>query len=141
MTAIQTVGVIGAGTMGNGIAQTFAVAGFPVVMQDLSQPALDRARATIAGSLDRLVKKDRLTAEAATAALARIVTTTTLDLMSDRDLVIEAIVERLEVKTTVIRQLDAICRPDAVLASNTSSISLTQLAAASAHPGRWPWAI
>lgn len=87
------------------------------------------------------MKKDRLTAEAATAALDRIVTTTSLDLMSDRDLVIEAIVERLEVKTTVIRQLDAICRPDAVLASNTSSISLTQLAAASAHPGRWPWAI
>ncbi len=136
MTPIQTIGVIGAGTMGNGIAQTFAVAGFPVVMQDLSQPALDRARATIAGSLDRLVKKDRLTADAAAAALDRINATSTLDAMADRDLVIEAIVERLDVKTSVIKQLDAICRADAILASNTSSISLTQLAAASAHPGR-----
>ncbi|GGB63863.1 3-hydroxybutyryl-CoA dehydrogenase [Roseibium aquae] len=133
---IETVGVIGAGTMGNGIAQVFAAAGFPVVMQDLSQEALDRARATMQGSLARQVKKGVLTEAEADSALARITQATTLDPMADCDLVVEAIVERLEVKTGVIGQLDAICRKDTVLASNTSSISLTQLAAASTHPGR-----
>lgn len=133
---IETVGVIGAGTMGNGIAQAFAVAGYPVVMQDLAQAALDRAMTTIRASLGRQVKKGTVTSEAAEAALARITPATTLDAMADRDLVIEAIVERLDVKSGVIRQLDAICRPEAILASNTSSISLTELAAVSAHPGR-----
>jgi len=133
---IETVGVIGAGTMGNGIAQVFALAGFPVVLQDLSPDALDRARATMDGSLARQVKKEVIGQADAEAALGRIATTTELDLMADRDLVVEAIVERLEVKTGVIGKLDAICREDAILASNTSSISLTQLAAASAHPGR-----
>lgn len=133
---IETVGVIGAGTMGNGIAQAFAVAGYPVVMQDLAQAALDRAMATIRASLDRQVKKGIVSPEAAETAIARITPATTLDAMADRDLVIEAIVERLDVKSGVIRQLDAICRPEAILASNTSSISLTELAAVSAHPGR-----
>jgi 3-hydroxybutyryl-CoA dehydrogenase len=133
---IETVGVIGAGTMGNGIAQVFAVAGYPVVLQDLKAEALDRARATMQGSLARQVKKEVLTQSDADAALARIATSTTLDPMADCDLVVEAIVERLDVKTGVIGKLDAICRDDAILASNTSSISLTQLAAASRHPGR-----
>ena len=133
---IEKIGVIGAGTMGNGIAQCFAVAGFPVVLQDLSDTALERARITMEGSLARQVKKGTLAAEAAEAAMARITTTTTLEAMANRDLVIEAIVERLEVKATVLHQLDAICREEAVLASNTSSISLTQLAAQTAHPER-----
>ncbi|WP_217438605.1 3-hydroxybutyryl-CoA dehydrogenase [Fertoeibacter niger] len=136
MTDLRNIGVIGAGTMGNGIAQTCALAGFPVVLQDLSDAALDRARKTMEGSLARLVKKATLTEAQAADTLARITMTTTLDLMADRDIVIEAIVEKLEVKAAILGKLDAICRADAVLASNTSSISLTQLAAASAHPGR-----
>lgn len=133
---IEKIGVIGAGTMGNGIAQCFAVAGFPVVMQDLSAPALERGRAAIETSLARQVKKGALTDAEAAEALSRIATATELTAMADRDLVVEAIVERLEVKTQVLKQLDAICGEQTILASNTSSISLTQIAAASAHPGR-----
>ncbi|PZR00346.1 MAG: 3-hydroxybutyryl-CoA dehydrogenase [Cereibacter sphaeroides] len=133
---IETVGVIGAGTMGNGIAQTFAAAGFPVILQDLAPEALDRAHVTMQKNLGRQVKSGALTEEAATAALARITPTTELSAMADRDLVIEAIVEQLEVKTAIIKQLDAICPQTTIFASNTSSISLTQLAAASAHPAR-----
>lgn len=133
---IEKIGVIGAGTMGNGIAQAFAVSGFEVVLQDLSATALERARLTMEGSLSRLVKKGSMQAKNAAEAMERITTTTALEAMADRDLVIEAIVEKLEVKASVLGQLDAICRTDAVLASNTSSISLTQLAAQTAHPGR-----
>lgn len=136
MTQIRTIGVIGAGTMGNGIAQTFALAGFPVILQDLSQAALDRARKTMAASLEKQARKGLLAQSDAETALARITNATTLDAMADRDLVVEAIIERLEVKTDVLHRLDEICRPEAIFASNTSSISLTQLAAASAHPGR-----
>jgi 3-hydroxybutyryl-CoA dehydrogenase len=133
---IEKIGVIGAGTMGNGIAQCFAVAGFAVVMQDLSAAALERGRAAIETSLARQVKKGALTEAEAADALSRITTATDLTAMADRDLVVEAIVERLEVKTQVLKQLDAICGAQTILASNTSSISLTQIAAASAHPGR-----
>jgi 3-hydroxybutyryl-CoA dehydrogenase len=133
---IEKIGVIGAGTMGNGIAQCFAVAGFAVVMQDLSAAALERGRAAIETSLARQVKKGALTDAEAADALSRIATATELTAMADRDLVVEAIVERLEVKTQVLKQLDAICGAQTILASNTSSISLTQIAAASAHPGR-----
>lgn len=136
MPTIHTIGVIGAGTMGSGIAQTFAVAGYPVLMQDLSEAALDRARGVIEGSLARLVKKSALTEAEAAAALARIATSTAIEQMADRDLVVEAVVERLEVKAGLLKRLDALCRPDAIFASNTSSISLTELAAASADPGR-----
>ncbi len=133
---IEKIGVIGAGTMGNGIAQCFAVAGFAVVMQDLSAAALERGRAAIETSLARQVRKGALTDAEAADALSRITTATELTAMADRDLVVEAIVERLEVKTQVLKQLDAICGAQTILASNTSSISLTQIAAASAHPGR-----
>jgi 3-hydroxybutyryl-CoA dehydrogenase len=136
MQDVQKIGVIGAGTMGSGIAQVFAVAGFPVLIQDQAEPALDRARATIDTSLARLVKKETLTEEAATAAKAMISTTTNVDLMDDRDVVIEAIVEKLDVKTGLIKRLDGICGHQAIFASNTSSIPLTELAAASSHPGR-----
>jgi 3-hydroxybutyryl-CoA dehydrogenase len=136
MTEIRKIGVIGAGTMGSGIAQVCAMAGYPVVMQDLSDAALDRARTSMQGSLARLVKKAALTEAQSAEATARIATATALDQLADCDIVIEAIVERLDVKTGVLKQLDGICRVDAVFASNTSSISLTELAAASTHPGR-----
>jgi len=136
MTEIRKIGVIGAGTMGSGIAQVCAMAGYPVVMQDLSDAALDRARTSMQGSLARLVKKATLTEAQAAEATARIATATALDQLADCDIVIEAIVERLDVKAGVLKQLDGICRVDAVFASNTSSISLTELAAASTHPGR-----
>lgn len=136
MTEIRKIGVIGAGTMGSGIAQVCAMAGYPVVMQDLSDAALDRARTSMQGSLARLVKKATLTEPQAAEATARIATATALDQLADCDIVIEAIVERLDVKTGVLKQLDGICRVDAVFASNTSSISLTELAATSTHPGR-----
>lgn len=133
---IERIGVIGAGTMGNGIAQAFAVAGFPVILQDLSPEALDRAMATIRGSLAKLVKKGVLTQGAADGAMAAIVPSTTIEDMADRHLVIEAIVEKLEAKTAMLKRLDAICGDTAIFASNTSSIPLTALAAASANPGR-----
>ena len=122
--------------MGSGIAQVCAMAGYPVVMQDLSDAALDRARTSMQGSLARLVKKATLTEAQAAETTARIATATALDQLADCDIVIEAIVERLDVKAGVLKQLDGICRVDAVFASNTSSISLTELAAASTHPGR-----
>jgi len=136
MTEISTIGVIGAGTMGNGIAQVCAAAGYPVVLQDLSEAALTRACQTMESSLARQIRKGTLTEAQAAETVARITTTTSLDPMADSDIVIEAIVERLEVKSTIIGKLDAICPATTVFASNTSSISLTQLAAASAHPGR-----
>ncbi|WP_413694534.1 3-hydroxyacyl-CoA dehydrogenase family protein [Rhodobacter sp. KR11] len=133
---MMKIGVIGAGTMGSGIAQVAALAGFNVLVQDLSEPALERATRTIGDSLARMVKKGAIEASKADEAQALISTTTVFDLLDDRDLVIEAIVEKLEAKAGLIRRLDAICRADAIFASNTSSISLTELAAASAHPGR-----
>ncbi|QYK42047.1 MAG: 3-hydroxybutyryl-CoA dehydrogenase [Paracoccaceae bacterium] len=136
MHPIQKIGVIGGGTMGSGIAQVFAMAGFPVLIQDLTVAALDRSRATIGTSLSRLARKGSLTEARAAEAMALIQTTTVFELMDDRDLVIEAIVEKVDVKTGLLKRLDGICRHDAIFASNTSSISLTELAAASAHPGR-----
>lgn len=136
MTNLHKIGVIGAGTMGNGIAQVCAAAGFEVVLQDLSDAALVRARTTMEGSLARQVRKGTLTEAQVAATLGRVITATTLEPMADRDIVIEAIVEKLEIKAAILGKLDAICRADTVLASNTSSISLTQLAAASSQPGR-----
>jgi 3-hydroxybutyryl-CoA dehydrogenase len=136
MKNIKTIGVIGAGTMGSGIAQVFSSAGYPVLLQDLSEDASLRARATIANSLARQVKKQTLKEAQAEEVLARIETTVAIDSLANCDLVIEAIVERLDVKAGIIAKLDRICVPDAIFASNTSSISLTQLAASSAHPGR-----
>ena len=133
---IQRVGVIGAGTMGNGIAQTFAVAGFPVVMRDLNQLALDRGLKAIKNSLGRLVAKEKLSAQDREQALGRILATTDLNDVADCDLIVEAVLENLEVKSTVIYDLDRICRPDAIFATNTSSISITRIAAASSSPQR-----
>lgn len=134
--AIETVGVIGAGTMGSGIAQSFAVAGFPVLLQDLNEDALARAKAGIGSSLERLAAKGRIPAETAAAAIARIDTATDVARMEGRDLVVEAIVENVEIKSKLLQRLDGICGETAIFASNTSSISLTRLAAASTRPER-----
>lgn len=134
--AFRKIGVVGAGTMGNGIAQAFAQAGFEVVMSDVAQAALDRAMKTIAGSYDRLIKKEKMTAEQKAAALGRIQTATELAALKDADLVIEAATEDLELKLKIFRQLDTLAGADTVIASNTSSISITKLAAATQRPDR-----
>jgi len=130
----RKVGVIGAGTMGNGISQAFAVAGLEVVMTDVAQSQLERATAAIAASLDRLVKKDRMTAAEKAAALGRIRGATDLGALSDCDLVIEAATENLELKLRIFGQIDELVPSGAVIATNTSSISITRLAAATQRP-------
>ena len=132
--AFSKIGVVGAGTMGNGIAQAFAQAGFDVVMSDVAQAALDRAMNTISGSYDRLIKKEKMTAEQKAAALGRIKTATDLAALKDADLVIEAATENLDLKLKIFRQLDELAKADAVIASNTSSISITKLAASTKRP-------
>ncbi len=127
---IQTVGIIGAGTMGNGIAQTCAVAGLNVVMVDISDAAVQKGLASVAGSLDRLVKKEKITEADKAAALARIQGSTHYDDLKAAQLVIEAATENYELKLKILKQVDALLAPEVLLASNTSSISITQLAAA-----------
>jgi len=133
---IEKIGVIGAGTMGNGIAQVFAQAGFAVRLVDVAQPMLDRARSGIERSLGKFVEKGKLTAADRDATLSRLATTTTLDYLSDVDYVVEAIVEDAEAKRALFTSLDAIVRPGRILASNTSSISITTLGAATKRPDR-----
>ena len=137
MSGIRTVGVIGAGTMGNGIAQACAVAGIDVLMIDVADPALQKGVATIGASLERLVKKDKLTADARAAALARVATATDYALLARADLVIEAATERLDLKLDILKRIDAIAREDVIVASNTSSISITQLAAVTKRPAQF----
>jgi 3-hydroxybutyryl-CoA dehydrogenase len=134
---LSTIGVIGAGTMGNGIAQICAAAGLSVVMVDVSDAALARGVGAIGGSLDRLVKKDKLKPAERDAMLARVRTTTDYAQLSAADLVIEAATENLEIKRGILQRADALLRTDTVLATNTSSISITTLAAATAHPERF----
>jgi 3-hydroxybutyryl-CoA dehydrogenase len=136
MMDINTIGVVGAGTMGNGIAQVFAQAGFTVRLVDVAQPMLDRARHTIDKSLGRLVEKEKLAAAARDAALSRVVTTTTLDALADADYIVEAIVEQADTKRALFARLDALTKPAALLASNTSSISITVLGAATTRPDK-----
>ncbi len=132
--AINKVGIVGAGTMGNGIAQAFSVAGINVTMTDISDSAIQRGLSTISGSLDRLIKKDKLTAEQKAAALALIATSTDTASLGDCDLIVEAATENEALKIKIFRQLDELAKPDAILASNTSSISITKLAAATGRP-------
>ena len=134
--AFRKIGVVGAGTMGNGIAQAFAQAGFDVVMSDVAQAALERAMNTISGSYDRLIKKEKMTAEQKAAALARIQTATDLAALKDCDLIIEAATENLDLKLKIFKQLDGLAKADAVIASNTSSISITKLAASTQRPDK-----
>ncbi|CAG1009215.1 3-hydroxybutyryl-CoA dehydrogenase [Burkholderiales bacterium] len=134
--ALQNIGVVGAGTMGNGIAQAFAQAGFTVTLTDVAQSALDKALATITGSFERLIKKEKMNAEQKAAALARIRTSTALMALKDSDLVIEAATENLGLKLKIFQELDGLLSPGAILASNTSSISITRLAAATGRADR-----
>lgn len=134
--SITKIGVVGAGTMGNGITQAFAVAGFAVKMMDIGEAQVQRGLATISGSLDRLIKKERMSAEEKAAVLGRIDAVTALQALADCDLVIEAASERLEVKLKLFAELDALLKPEAIIASNTSSISITKLAAATGRADR-----
>ena len=134
---IQSIGVVGAGTMGNGIAQACAVAGIPVTMTDIAAAPLERGIKTVDASLDRLVKKDKLSAADKSAALARINATTDLAELGAVDLIIEAATENLALKLELFAKLDAAAKPEAILASNTSSISITKLAAATKRPDRF----
>jgi 3-hydroxybutyryl-CoA dehydrogenase len=136
MAKIERVAVVGAGTMGNGIVHVFAAHGYPVTMIDVRAEALEGATATIAGNLDRQVRKGSLDEEGKRAALALIETSTETDAAAGADLVIEAATENRELKFDIFRQLDRIAPPDAVLASNTSSISITEIAAVTGRPDR-----
>ena len=136
MTHIKTIGVIGAGTMGNGIAQVFAQHGFSVRLVDVAQPMLDRARATIEKSLGKFVEKGTLSAGDRDATLGRLSTTTKIEQLADADYVVEAIVEDAEAKRELFSGLDAITHPDVILSSNTSSISITLLGAATRRPDK-----
>jgi len=133
---IKQVAVIGAGTMGNGIAQVFAQAGYPVTMIDIAAEQLQRGQATIERSLAKLVEKGKLGAAERDAALARIHTAATLDAAAGADLAVEAVFENAAVKKETLHALDAILPPQAILASNTSSISITELAAATGRPAQ-----
>ena len=134
MQTIEHVGVIGAGTMGNGIAQACATAGVDVVMIDVAQQALDRGIAAVAASLERLQKKEKMTAEAKRAALARIAASTDYAKLDGAQLIIEAATENLELKLRILKDIGARAMPDAIVASNTSSISITALAAVARKP-------
>jgi 3-hydroxybutyryl-CoA dehydrogenase len=134
---IKRIGVIGAGTMGNGIAQTAARAGFAVILRDVEQHYIDRGMAAIDRSLQRDVDKQRLTEDGKREVVERIVTTTDLHAFETADFVVEAITEDLDVKLGLFRTLDQIVRPGTILSSNTSSISITKLAAATSQPDRF----
>jgi 3-hydroxybutyryl-CoA dehydrogenase len=135
--AIKTVGVLGAGTMGNGIAHVFARAGFTVILRDVEQRILDRAVDTIAKNLDREIKKGKLAEDEKRAVLGRITATTDADILAATDFVVEAVPENLDLKARVLAEADRLLRPEAILASNTSSISITALAARTSRPDRF----
>jgi 3-hydroxybutyryl-CoA dehydrogenase len=128
------VAVIGAGLMGSGIAQVAAQAGWEVTMRDLDEPALARAMSAIRTSLQRFAAKGAIAADEVDAIVGRIATTTEMDAAGDADIVVEAVFESLEVKREVFRELDSVCKSEAVLATNTSAIPVTQIAAATSRP-------
>jgi 3-hydroxybutyryl-CoA dehydrogenase len=132
----RTVGVVGLGTMGAGIVEVFARNGLQVIAAEVDADAVERGRAHLESSTARAVGRGKLTQEDADALLARITTTTSLADMADADLVIEAVPEHLDLKAAVFAELDAVCRPEAVLASNTSSLSVTELAVRTGRPGK-----
>jgi 3-hydroxybutyryl-CoA dehydrogenase len=136
MIEIQTVGVVGAGTMGHGIAQVAAQSGCRVTLVDVAPAALARGRAAVEKSLGKLVDKGKIAAADRAAALARLTTAGELAAVAAADLVVEAVVERLEVKQQVLAELDRLCPPATILATNTSSISITKLAAATGRPAQ-----
>ena len=130
----QQIAVIGAGLMGAGIAQVAAAAGYDVVLRDVTPEALDRGLGSIRASYAKFVEKGRMAEGDADAALARITTTTELEAAAGADLVVEAVFEKIEIKSEVFRALDAICKDGAVLASNTSAIPITSIAAVTSRP-------
>lgn len=135
--SIQTVGIIGAGTMGSGIAQACSVNALTVILVDISQSSLDKGLATISASLDRLIKKEQLTQEQKTSALSKITTSINYDTLKSADLVIEAATENFELKVKILKQIDEILPPSTIVATNTSSISITQLAAQTSRSDRF----
>ena len=136
MGQVEKLGVVGAGTMGHGIAQVAAQAGFDVMLVDSASEALVAGVGRVEKSLGKLVAKEKLTEEDKQAALGRISTSTDLGDLADAALVVEAVVEKVEVKCEILSELDRICPPATILASNTSSISITRLAAATSRPGK-----
>jgi 3-hydroxybutyryl-CoA dehydrogenase len=134
---IQTVGIIGAGTMGNGIAQACAVSGLNVIMVDINDAAVAKGLSTIAGSLDRLIKKEKMTEAEKASALSRIKTSTNYQDFTASQMVIEAATENYDLKIKILKQLDGIVSKDTIIASNTSSISITQMAAEVSNPQRF----
>ncbi len=134
---MEKVVVIGAGTMGAGIAQTFAVAGLQVVLKDVSQGAVDKGLAHITKSLDKLVSKEKLTSEQAEAIKQNILTTVDNSEVADADLVVEAAVENMDIKKAIFAELDGICAPKTIFATNTSSLSITEVAASTSRPDKF----
>jgi 3-hydroxybutyryl-CoA dehydrogenase len=128
--------VVGSGLMGSGIAQVAAVAGYDVLLHDVSDEQLERGQAEIRRSLDRLAAKDRISASDVEAAIGRISPTGDLDAAAEADIVVEAVVEKLDVKQDLFRRLDQLCKPDAVLATNTSALPITRIAAVTERPER-----
>jgi 3-hydroxybutyryl-CoA dehydrogenase len=135
--AIKTVGVLGAGTMGNGIAHAFARSGFRVILRDVEKKFLDRGLETISRNLDREVKKGKITEADKPIVVARIRPVTNAAELAAADFVVEAVPEQLDLKVRVLKEVDAVLRPGVILASNTSSISVTQLAAQTSRPERF----
>ena len=135
--SIKTVGVLGAGTMGNGIAHAFARAGYSVILRDVEQRFLDRGMDTIAKNLDREVKKGKLTEAEKPAVLARLKAVTDFGALAAADFVVEAVPEKLDIKRVVLTEVDKLLRPEVILASNTSSISVTTLAAMTSRPDKF----
>ncbi len=134
---IEQVGIVGGGTMGNGIAQVFAMSGYKVKLRDVGQPQLERAMGTIKKSLAKFVEKEKITQDTSEASLDRIETTTELGDLADCDLVIEAIFENFDAKASAFKELDSLLGPDAILASNTSSIDITRLASVTGRADRF----
>lgn len=132
--SLKSIGVVGSGQMGNGIAQVVAAQGLNVKMMDVSQKALDKAIETISSSCDRLIKKEKMTLDQKQKMLAKISTTTSVQDFKDCDLIIEAATENLDLKLKIFKQLDEVAKPGAILCSNTSSISITKIASATARP-------
>ncbi len=133
---IKTIGVVGAGTMGNGIAHVFARHGFSVVLCDVERRLLDRALDVIGKNLDREVEKSKLTAQERAAALGRIEPAVERALLARCDFIVEAATEKIDIKAALFREMDEVCRPEVILASNTSSISITKLAALTRRPDK-----
>ncbi len=134
---IQTIGIIGAGLMGNGIAQACATNGLKVIMLDVNEDAIARGIKTVSGSLDRLIKKEKMTEAQKAQAIGAIHGTTSMQALSAADFIIEAATENLDLKRRILKDVDAVARPGVIIASNTSSISITQLAASTSRPGEF----